>query len=148
MASEKSHIKIFEELGFKPKEDRTIIVQYQANDMSEAIYNFFSTESFILQLTYSEILIAKLSDWTTNIKKESILSIPYAEIENIDIYEHGLNYRIDIKTSDSIIKLSAQQGKLSGIRLNSLYVGLKNWHEKNVNDTLDELKNIKKDDYI
>lgn len=146
MASEKKVFDVIKEAGFEPIEDRGIIVKYAPENLSAKIANFFSMEYYVLQLCDSELVLVPFSTITAGLKKEVALQIPYSAIKSVSVKEDLLNYLISITTDTDIINLSTQQKELSDFRsagfLTFGSVNVSNWHKKNLDGTLEALKNI------
>ncbi|MDO4338185.1 MAG: hypothetical protein Q4C91_08890 [Eubacteriales bacterium] len=156
MASEKIVHDILKKAGYSPMEDRSIIVTYAPENLSEKIVRFFSNEFFVLQMCESSLVLLPFGRMSLMLKKDVALEIPYKNIHKVDIREDMLNYRIKLETDDGIIVLSAQQKELSEFRTSgTLSVGMsglgsgitdsqhlkvKNWHRSNLDATLEALK--------
>ncbi len=146
MAKETKVWEILKEAGYEPLENRSIIVSYAPEDLSDAIAKFLSvgTEFYVLQICREEVVLVPFGKMTWGLKKEVALSIPFAQIKGIKIEKKGLNDYLTIETQDSVIRLSTQQKGLSDLRSSSYLGGQfgKNWHKKNLDATLEELRKI------
>lgn len=159
MASEKKVSEIIRNAGYEPLEDRAIIVKYAPANMSERIVNFFSMEFYVLQICREAIVLVPFSKMTLSLKKEVALELPFSRIRSVEIAEDGLNWKIDLETEDGLISLSAQQKELSEFRTSgTLAAGIGglntgagearflqplNWHRKNLDSVLEDLKKLK-----
>ncbi len=86
------------------------------------------------------------------LKKEVTMSIPFSDIQKIEVEPAGLNYHLIIDTESGRITLSTQQKELSDFRSSGLlgYEGsknwkrlfMRNWHKENLDATLEALKAI------
>lgn len=149
MAKENKLWEIIENAGYIPIKNRSIVVFYTPENMSERIAKFFAyKEYFVLQLCQNELLLIPFSQLTYGLKKEVALAISIDSIKSIEITEYGLNFHITIETQDDKITLSAHQKELSDMRGSGLLAGFftlsKNWHKENLDDTLIALSNLKK----
>ncbi len=159
MATEQKVFEIIREAGFEPVEDRGIIVKYAPGNLSEKIADFFSMEFYVLQLCKEELVLVPFSTLTAGLKKEVTLEIPYAGIRSVEVTEDMLNYQITITTDTDTIRLTTQQKELSEFRssgtlasgvsflnLGATSAGLFhksiNWHRKNLDGTLEDLKRL------
>lgn len=150
MANEKKVYEIIKDAGFKPIEDKGIVVKYAPENLSAKIANFFSMEFYVLQLCKDELVLVPFSTITAGLKKEVTLQLPYSAIKSVTVNEDMLNYQIVITTETDTIRLTAQQKELSGFRSAGMLAfysdGLKmsNWHQENLDSTLYMLKNLTK----
>ena len=150
MAKETKVWEIIREAGFEPIENKSIIVSYAPADLSDAIVKFLgvSTEFLVLQICMEELVLIPLIpfgqlDW--GLKKVVALSIPFAEIIDVEIRESALNYRLTIKTKKDVITLSVQQKGLSTLRSSGILGGSLsegNWHSENLDGTLQALQEL------
>lgn len=150
MAKETKVWEIIREAGFEPIENKSIIVSYAPADLSDAIVKFLgvSTEFLVLQICMEELVLIPLIpfgklDW--GLKKDVALSIPFAEIIDVEIRESALNYRLTIKTKKDVITLSVQQKGLSTLRSSGILGGSLsegNWHSENLDGTLQALQEL------
>ncbi|MGY3748674.1 hypothetical protein [Vagococcus acidifermentans] len=152
MAKEEKVELTMKQLGFEPKEGRAIVVKYQSENLSGKIANFFSNKFYVLQICENELVLAPFTNSVTiDIEKDEVLVLPLSEIERVSIKESALNYVIDIETADSSLLLTVQQKELSDWRMSGYYAGIatsvfkmENWHAANLDETLNELREIKK----
>lgn len=154
MAKEEKVLEKVRNLGFIPEEDMTIIVKYRSDNLAGKIEDFFSGDFYILQICLKEIMLLKINinklTWIMNISEEDVLVINKEDIEYVEISDGEFNYSIDIKTKDSLIKLTSQVKALSGWRssggltADNIFDSRKNWHSENIEATLEELSKIKK----
>lgn len=136
------------ELGYKPKEKRTIVVGDFAQNLSAQIASLFTGKEFyFLQICEDEILIVDYNPGG-KIIKDKILVIKKADIKNIKIEESGVNDKIFINLKDgSEVKFDTQQKELSmwrtsgNITSENLW-GDKNWHSDNFDETIKELETL------
>ncbi len=156
MPSEKIVHDILKGAGYSPMNDRSIIVTYAPENLSEKIARFFSNEFFVLQMCESSLVLVPFGRMSFMLKKQVALEIPYKSIRKVEVREDMLNYRIQLDTVDGTITLSAQQKELSEFRTSgTLSVGMsglgsgitgakhlkvKNWHRSNLDATLESLK--------
>ena len=100
MAKETKVWEIIREAGFEPIENKSIIVSYAPADLSDAIVKFLgvSTEFLVLQICREELVLIPFGKLDWGLKKDVALSIPFAEIIDVEIRESALNYRLTIKT--------------------------------------------------
>ena len=106
-----------------------------------------SNEFFVIQICADELVLVPFSKMTRVLKKEVALEIPFDTIEDIQVAASGLNYIITIRTAQDELRLSAQQKELSDLRLTGILANEelgKNWHKKNLDETLQALKELKK----
>ena len=150
MANEKKVYEIIKDAGFKPIEDKGIVVKYAPENLSAKIANFFSMEFYVLQLCEDELVLVPFSTITAGLKKEVTLQLPYSAIKSVTVNEDMLNYQIVITTEADTIRLTAQQKELSGFRsigMLAFYsdgVKMSNWHKENLDSTLNMLKSLTK----
>lgn len=150
MANEKKVYEIIKEAGFKPIEDKGIVVKYAPENLSAKIANFFSMEFYVLQLCEDELVLVPFSTITAGLKKEVTLQLPYSAIKSVTVNEDMLNYQIVITTETDTIRLTAQQKELSGFRSTGMLafysdgVKMSNWHKENLDSTLNLLKSLTK----
>lgn len=136
------------ELGYKPKENRAIVVGNYAQNLSAQIANFFSGKEFyFLQICEDEILIADFKAGG-KIIKDKIMVIKKADIKNVKIEESGINDKVFINLKDGTeIKFDTQQKELSmwrnsGTLTSENLWGDKNWHSDNFDETIKELESL------
>lgn len=158
MAKEKKVTEILREAGYQPLEDRAIIVTYAPENLSEKISRLFQNEFYVLQVCGESIVLIPFGKLFLDLKKEVALEIPFAKIHGVHVTEDLLNYRIELDTEEGIIRLSAQQKELSEFRtsgtlasgmvglsmgvVGAKYVKAANWHRKNLDATLETLKEL------
>ena len=149
MAKQTKIWEIIKEAGYSPLENTNIVVSYAPVNLSESIVKFLecSNEFFVLQICADELVLVPFSKMTRVLKKEVALEIPFDTIEDIQVAASGLNYIITIRTAQDELRLSAQQKELSDLRLTGILANEelgKNWHKKNLDETLQALKELKK----
>ena len=147
MAKETKVWEIIREAGFEPIENKSIIVSYAPADLSDAIVKFLgvSTEFLVLQICREELVLIPFGKLDWGLKKDVALSIPFAEIIDVEIRESALNYRLTIKTKKDVITLSVQQKGLSTLRSSGMLGGSLsegNWHSENLDGTLQALQEL------
>lgn len=116
-------------------------------DLSDAIVKFLgvSTEFLVLQICREELVLIPFGKLDWGLKKDVALSIPFAEIIDVEIRESALNYRLTIKTKKDVITLSVQQKGLSTLRSSGILGGSLsegNWHSENLDGTLQALQEL------
>lgn len=146
----KTIVEKIEDMGYTPKQGRTILVKYFSESLSKQAIDFVWSYYYVLQICEEDILLLPLSNWDSVMKQEVHRSIAFSDIENITVEPHVMNYNIRIETKDDVITLTTQQKELSGVRFSSLIAlinepswGLKNWHADNLDATLNELRALK-----
>ena len=92
MANEKKVYEIIKDAGFKPIEDKGIVVKYAPENLSAKIANFFSMEFYVLQLCEDELVLVPFNTMTAGLKKEVTLQLPYSGIKSVTVNEDMLNY--------------------------------------------------------
>lgn len=123
--------KFTQEAGYKPLEDRCIIVKYAPENMSEKITAFFNGEFYALQMCEHEVILLPFDPTWTNLRKDVSLVLPYEDIRSAELKNDMLNTVIVIRTGDDEIRLTTQQKELSDRRSSGIYAtqyvgGLKN----------------------
>ena len=158
MANERKINDFLKDAGYEPREGKTIIVKYAPENLSDQIAKFFSMEFYVLQICKKSIVLVPFNKVTVALKKEVALEIPFSRIRSVSIIEKFLNYLITLETEDGTINLSTQQAELSewrtsgsltfggsildsGISAAEVFKG-QNWHRKNLEETLEALKNF------
>jgi hypothetical protein len=139
--------KFTQEAGYKPLEDRCIIVKYAPENLSKQIMEFFSAEFYVLQMCEHEIVLLPFNTIWHNLRKDVSLVLPYGDIQSVELEDDMFNTVITIRTGTDTIRLTTQQAALSGLRSSDhfavLYAGsFKNWHKENLDDTLAALKKL------
>ncbi len=139
--------KFTQEAGYKPLEDRCIIVKYAPENLSKQIMEFFSAEFYVLQMCEHEIVLLPFNTIWHNLRKDVSLVLPYGDIQSVELEDDMFNTVITIRTGTDTIRLTTQQAALSGLRSSGhfavLYAGsFKNWHKENLDDTLAALKKL------
>ena len=139
--------KFTQEAGYKPLEDRCIIVKYAPENLSEQITAFFNSEFYVLQMCEHEIVLLPFNTTWGNLRKDVSLVLPYGDIQSVELEDVKFNTVITIRTRSDTIRLTAQQAALSGLRCSGryavLYAGsLRNWHKENLDGTLKALTEL------
>ena len=139
--------EIIKAAGYEPIENRSIVVSYASSNLSDAIIKFFTEgkEFFVLQICREELVLIPFGKLDWGLKKDVALSIPFAEIIDVEIRESALNYRLTIKTKKDVITLSVQQKGLSTLRSSGILGGSLsegNWHSENLDGTLQALQEL------
>ena len=139
--------KFIQEAGYKPLEDRCIIVKYAPANLSEQFAAFFNSEFYVLQMCEHEIVLLPFNTTWGNLRKEVSLVLPYGDIQSVELEDVKFNTVITIRTRSDTIRLTAQQAALSGLRCSGryavLYAGsLRNWHKENLDGTLKALTEL------
>ena len=146
--------EIIKAAGYEPIENRSIVVSYASSNLSDAIIKFFTEakEFFVLQICREELVLVPYGKISWGLKKEVTMSIPFSDIQKIEVEPAGLNYHLIIDTESGRITLSTQQKELSDFRSSGLlgYEGsknwkrffMRNWHKENLDATLEALKAI------
>ena len=147
MAKEAAVWEVIKNAGYEPIENKSIIVSYAPANLSDAIVKFFGADHqyFVLQICRDELVLVPFGVFSMGLKKEVTLSIPFSEIEGMEIEEKGLNYYLTIRSKDDRITLSIQQKELSSLRTSG-FLGTTmlggNWHSRNMDGTMKMLKEI------
>ena len=136
--------KFIQEAGYKPLEDRCIIVKYAPENLSEQFAAFFNAEFYVLQMCEHEIVLLPFNTTWHNLCKDVSLVLPYEDIRSVELEDDKLNTVITIRTGSDVIRLTAQQAALSNLRSSSVYATMyagsfKNWHKENLDGTLKAL---------
>ena len=136
--------KFTQEAGYKPLEDRCIIVKYAPENLSEQITAFFNSEFYVLQMCEHEIILLPFNTTWGNLRKDVSLVLPYGDIQWVELKDDMLNTVITIRTESDTIRLTTQQAELSDLRSSGIYASIysgffKNWHKENLDDTLQAL---------
>ena len=139
--------KFTQEAGYKPLEDRCIIVKYAPENLSEQITAFFNSEFYVLQMCEHEIVLLPFNTTWGNLRKDISLVLPYEDIRSVELEDVKLNTVITIRTMSDTIRLTTQQAELSDLRSSGIYASIysgffKNWHKENLDGTLAELKGL------
>ena len=139
--------KFTQEAGYKPLEDRCIIVKYAPENLSEQIMAFFNSEFYVLQMCEHEIVLLPFNTTWGNLRKDISLVLPYEDIRSVELEDVKLNTVITIRTGSDTIRLTAQQAELSDLRSSGIYATIyagffKNWHKENVDSTLKALAEL------
>lgn len=147
MAKEAKVWEVIKNAGYEPIENKSIIVSYAPENLSDAIVKFLGLDNqfFVLQICRDELVLVPFGRFSMELKREVTLSIPFSEIKRLEISEKGLNYHLTIRTKDDVITLSVQQKELSALRTSG-FLGTTmlggNWHSRNMDGTLKMLKEI------
>ena len=139
--------KFTQETGYKPLEDRCIIVKYAPENLSEQITAFFNSEFYVLQMCEHEIVLLPFNTTWGNLRKDISLVLPYEDIQSVELEDVKLNTVITICTRSDTIRLTTQQAELSDLRSSGIYATIyagffKNWHKENLSGTLAALKEL------
>lgn len=137
--------KFTQEAGYKPLEDRCIIVKYAPENLSEQITAFFNSEFYVLQMCEHEIILLPFNTTWGNLRKDVSLVLPYGDIQWVELKDDMLNTVITIGTGSDTIRLTTQQAELSDLRSSGIYASIysgffKNWHKENLDGTLEALR--------
>ena len=150
MAKQEKLLESLRNLGVEPIENRCIVIQFAATNLSAKVVSFLIREEpyYILQICKEELLIAPLK-WTGSLKDEQPLKIGLSTVKEILVKQQGLNYKISIDCEEGIIDLIAQQKELTAFRSSGVLSlenvwGTKFWHSRNLDATLCELKKYQK----
>lgn len=139
--------KFVQEAGYKPLEDRYIIVKYAPANLSEQFAAFFNSEFYVLQMCEHEIVLLPFSTTWGNLRKDVSLVLPYGDIQSVELEDAAFNTVITIRTVSDTIRLTTQQAALSDLRTSGYYASVfagsfKNWHKENLEGTLAALKGL------
>ena len=139
--------KFTQEAGYKPLEDRCIIVKYAPENLSEQITAFFNSEFYVLQRCEHEIILLPFNTTWGNLRKDVSLVLPYGDIQWVELKDDMLNTVITIRTESDTIRLTTQQAELSDLRSSGIYASIysgffKNWHKENLDGTLKALTEL------
>ena len=139
--------KFTREAGYKPLEDRCIIVKYAPENLSEQITAFFNSEFYVLQMCEHEIILLPFNTTWGNLRKDVSLVLPYGDIQSVELEDDMLNTVITIRTESDTIRLTTQQAELSDLRSSGIYASIysgffKNWHKENLDGTLKALTEL------
>ena len=139
--------KFTQEAGYKPLEDRCIIVKYAPENLSEQITAFFNSEFYVLQMCEHEIILLPFNTTWGNLRKDVSLVLPYGDIQWVELKDDMLNTVITIRTESDTIRLTTQQAELSDLRSSGIYASIysgffKNWHKENLDGTLKALTEL------
>ena len=139
--------KFTQEAGYKPLENRCIIVKYAPENLSEKITAFFNAEFYALQMCEHELVLLPFNTTWGNLRKDVSLVLPYGDIQSVELEDAMLNTVITIQTRSDTIRLTTQQAELSDLRSSGIYASIysgffKNWHKENLDGTLAELKGL------
>lgn len=152
MAKENKLYEYLEEKGYSPNKGKAILVKYDENDLSNKIESFFIPEFFVLTLCENELVLTPIKGSVVS-KSELMdkieLTIPYNEVESVEIEEVLLNYLLKIKTKNDTIELTVQQSGANSLRYTGMHsvnnwLGTKNWHSENLEGTLEEIESLNK----
>ena len=136
--------KFIQESGYKPLEDRCIIVKYAPANLSEQVAAFFNAAFYVFQMCEHEIVLLPFNTTWGNLRKDVSLVLPYGDIQAVELEDDMLNTVITIRTGSDVIRLTTQQAALSDLRSSGVYAtmyagGAKNWHKENLESTLQAL---------
>ena len=139
--------KFTREAGYKPLEDRSIIVKYAPANLSEQFAAFFNSEFYVLQMCEHEIILLPFNTTWGNLRKDVSLVLPYGDIQSVELEDDMLNTVITIRTESDTIRLTTQQAELSDLRSSGIYASIysgffKNWHKENLDGTLKALTEL------
>ena len=76
--------KFTQAAGYKPLEDRCIIVKYAPENLSEQITAFFNSEFYVLQMCEHEIILLPFNTTWGNLRKDVSLVLPYGDIQWVE----------------------------------------------------------------
>lgn len=151
MAREIKILENLRDLGFKPVANTAILVKYDTPNLSAKIVDFFNLEYYVLQICENELVLIPFNKMTGLLKKETTLALPFEAISDLKIAAKGLDYHIDILSTEGEINLITQQKELADLRISSSYandtflgLGSKNWHKENLDNSLEKLKELVK----
>ena len=141
--------KFIQEAGYKPLEDRCIIVKYAPANLSEQFAAFFNSEFYVLQMCEHEIVLLPFNTTWGNLRKDVSLVLRYEDIRSVKLEDAMLNTVITIRTGSDTIRLTTQQAELSDLRSSGIYAAIyagffKNWHKENLDGTLNALTELEK----
>ena len=141
--------KFIQEAGYKPLENRCIIVKYAPANLSEQFVAFFDSEFYVLQMCEHEIVLLPFNTTWGNLRKDVSLVLPYGDIQSVELGDNKLNTIITIRTGSDTIRLTTQQAALSDLRSSGVYATIfagsfKNWHKENLDGTLKALTELGK----
>ena len=139
--------KFIQEAGYKPLEDRCIIVKYAPANLSEQITAFFNAEFYVLQMCEHEIVLLPFNTTWGNLRKDVSLVLSYGDIQSVELGDDLLNTVITIRIGSDVIRLTTQQAALSDLRSSGVYATMyagsfKNWHKENLDGTLEALRGL------
>lgn len=139
--------KFTQEAGYKPLEDRCIIVKYAPTNLSEQFAAFFNSEFYVLQMCEHEIILLPFNTTWGNLRKDVSLVLSYGDIQSVELEDVTFNTVITIRTGTDTIRLTTQQAELSDLRTSGFYASVfagsfKNWHKENLERTLAALKQL------
>ena len=139
--------KFTQEAGYKPLENRCIIVKYAPENLGEQITAFFNSEFYVLQMCEHEIILLPFNTTWGNLRKDVSLVLPYGDIQWVELKDDMLNTVITIRTESDTIRLTTQQAELSDLRSSGIYASIysgffKNWHKENLDGTLKALTEL------
>ena len=139
--------KFTQEAGYKPLENRCIIVKYAPENLSEQFAAFFNSEFYVLQMCEHEIVLLPFNTTWGNLRKDVSLVLPYGDIQSVGLRDDLLNTVITIRTRSDTIRLTTQQAELSDLRSSGIYASIyagffKNWHKENLDGTLKALTEL------
>lgn len=139
--------KFTQEAGYKPLEDRCIIVKYAPANLSAQFAAFFNSEFYVLQMCEHEIILLPFNATWGNLRKDVSLVLPYGDIQSVELEDAAFNTVITIRTGTDTIRLTTQQAALSDLRTSGYYASVfagsfKNWHKENLEGTLAALKGL------
>ncbi|MGL6198341.1 MAG: hypothetical protein ACRC3H_05335 [Lachnospiraceae bacterium] len=148
MARESKVMDKLRELGVEPIENKCIVVQYAAPNLSEQVARFIiqSSPFYVLQVCKDALVLAVIS-WVGGVKDEEPLKIPVSRIKSITVTPDNFNYRITIVCDDGDVNLVTQQKELALFRNSGLisgdnFWGTKSWHVNNMDATLKALETL------
>ena len=93
MAKEAKVWEVIKNAGYEPIENKSIIVSYAPENLSDAIVKFLGLDNhfFVLQICRDELVLVPFGRFSMELKREVTLSIPFSEIKGLEISEKGLN---------------------------------------------------------
>ena len=149
MANERKIMEYAQQAGYRPLEDRCIIVKPAPGNLSDKIVSFFKSivecDLCVLQMCEHELILLPFDPVWTSLKKDVSLVLPYGDIQSVELEDDLLNTIITIRTGEDVIRLTTQQKALSDFRTSGLNAtqyagGYKNWHKENMDGTLKALQ--------
>lgn len=148
MATEATVRAKLKELGMEPLENKCIVVQYAAPNLSEKLKRFLigSAPFYVLQICQEDIVLAPLN-WEGKVKGGDLLQIPLSSIQSVNVVADKFDYQITLVCDDGNIDLVAQQKELSILRSSGMLTnenawGTENWHSNNLTMTLKALETL------
>lgn len=147
MANTKRINQVLEKLGYEAEEGKSIVVSYAPVNLSNKIAKFLWNNFYSLSFCKDSIVLLPFSSVWADVKKEVALELPYSSILGVEVWEAGLDYRIDLQLEGDVLSLVAQQGELSVLRTSGMFsledwTFLNSWHANNIKGTLKALEEL------